>query len=152
LVLAGAVLAAGGCNPPGQGKKGGGAHDHGETGPHDGLLIELGNDEYHAEFLPDHAKKQATVWILDKKAKNPVPVKASTVSLTITNVTPPLKVALKAEPEKGETPEMASRYVGTDDKFGVEMEFKGTVSVEINGKQYTQDFEEKAHHKDEKKK
>ena len=38
----------------------------------------------------------------------------------------------------------ASTFVGKHDGFAVEMEYKGTVSGQIDGKPYSGDFEEKA--------
>src|ERR1700733_7440605 len=105
LLLAGVLLAAGACNPPGA-KRGGGeaAHDHGhgDEGPHKGTIAEGPDEKYHAEFLPDHGKKLVTVWILDGKAKNPVAIKPEGVYVVISNFAPPVKIELKAEPQQGD--------------------------------------------------
>jgi hypothetical protein len=149
-LLISVIFAVNGCNPP-AGQKGGAAkakHDHPETGPHQGLLIELGDDEFHGEFVVDHGKKQATVYILDEKVKNPVGANALGAKLIITNVTPPLQLELKPEPQEGDSKGESSRFVATDDKLGVEMEFKGEIIVEIKGKSYTGPFEEKPHRHD----
>jgi hypothetical protein len=157
-LLIAVLLALGGCHPPGQGKKGAAgvkAKDHhAEKGPHDGVLVEWGDDEYHAEFTVDHDKKQATIYILDGKAKDPVAIDPEKVTLTITNVpgSAALKIPLKAEPQKGDTEGLASRFVGSDDKLGVEMDFKGEIAGEVKGKEYKGKFDEKEHeHKHEKK-
>src|SRR5262245_13448464 len=55
-------------------------HDHG-PGPHGGTIIELG--KYHGEFVVDHKKKEATVYILSGNLKNAVPLKADKAELTI---------------------------------------------------------------------
>ena len=117
--------------------------DHGE-GPHGGTIIEL--DRYHGEFVVDHDKKQATVYILDGSAKKTVAVPAETMTLSITE--PKFTVELKAAPEASDPKGNTSRFVGTNDNLGKVQEFQGTVTVEIKGKPYTGEFEEE-HHDDE---
>ena len=69
LAFGAALLCSAGCgkkDAPKGGGEGGDDHDHG-PGPHGGVILELG--KFHGEFKPDHAKKEATVWILDGKAE-----------------------------------------------------------------------------------
>ncbi len=120
-------------------------HVHSDPGPHGGVLAEWGEEEYHAEFTVDHAKKQATVYILDGQAKNAVPIASETIELTLTNVTPPVQIALQADPQKEDPKGSASRFVGTHDQLGTEMEFKGEISGQVARKPYTGTFEEKEH-------
>ena len=51
-------------------------------------------------------------------------------------------IDVKYPPEK--EVDLKATFVGKNDGFGVEMENKGTVTVQIDGKQYSGDFEEKA--------
>jgi hypothetical protein len=119
-------------------------HEHGE-GPHGGTVIELG--KYHAEFTVDHAKKQATVYILDgKRAKNAEPVAAAKLLISIKS--PAFQVEAVAAKDDGHPAGKASRFVATHDNFGKEQEFEGSVTVEVDGKPYTGDFKEKAHDHD----
>lgn len=144
FVLMGLLLL--GCNPPGEGRRAAQhRHEHPEQGPHGGVLADWGKDEYHVEFTVDHDKKQTTVYILDVQAKNAVPIKTDAVTVVITNVSPPLKIVLKPEPQADEPAGSSSRFVGTDDKLGVEMDFKGEISAEVNGKAYAGKFEEHDH-------
>lgn len=115
-------------------------HDHGE-GPHGGTVIELG--KYHGEFVVDHAKKQATVYILDVKLKNAVPLATPKLLLSIKQ--PTFQTDLVAAPQDGDPMGKASRFIATHDNFGKEQEFAGTVSGEIDGKPYLGDFQEEAH-------
>lgn len=128
------------------------AHEHSEVGPHEGTLIEWGDEEYHGEFTVDHKAKQVTVYLLDgtaKKAPNVVPAKITDVQLSITNVNPPLTLDLKHDPTKSNDKGIA--FVATNDQFATEMEFKGNVSGKVDGKAYSGDFAEKeAHHHDKK--
>jgi hypothetical protein len=127
-------------------------HDHPEKGPHDGALAEWGDEEYHAEFTVDHAKSEATVYVLDGKAAKAVPIDAESVQLTLTNVSPVKQIALKAAPQEGDPKGKASRFVGTDPALAKEMEFKGEISGKVNGTPYAGKFVEEAHDHDHKKK
>jgi hypothetical protein len=120
-------------------------HDHPDEGPHGGALAEWGDEEYHAEFTVDHKEKKATVYILDGEVKNPVPIEAESITLTISNVTPPATITLKADPQKDDPKGKASRFSGTHDSLGEEKAFKGTIQGKIGDKPYEDDFEEKAH-------
>jgi hypothetical protein len=113
-------------------------HAHG-SGPHGGVIIEL--DKYHGEFKPDHGKKEATVWLLKGDAKSPARVKTDKLRLVVSNTNPKIEIdLLPTDTDKDGT---ASTFVGKHDGFGVEMEYKGTVSAQIDGKPYSGDFEEK---------
>ena len=122
-------------------------HDHG-PGPHGGTVIEFG--KYHGEFKVDHAKKTATVWILDGNVKNAVPVATDKLLLSIK--TPQFQVDLKADPQEGDPKGKSSRFVATHDNFAKEQEFEGTVSGTIDGKNYLGDFKEEEHKHDKDKK
>lgn len=113
-------------------------HEHGD-GPHGGVILELG--KFHGEFKPDHAKKTATVWILDgRRAKDAVKVKADKLTLVIKNTDPQITIDLMPVDAADGS---ASEFVGTHDGLAKEMEYKGTVSGVINGKPVNADFEEK---------
>ena len=114
-------------------------HAHG-TGPHGGVIFDLG--KYHAEFKPDHGKKEATIWILGIDEKTAVRIKADKVRLVVSNATPKIEIDLL--PTDRAADGTASAFTGTSDGFGVEMEYKGTVSFTVDGKPYSGDFEEKA--------
>jgi hypothetical protein len=129
-------------------------HDHPDEGPHGGALAEWGDEKYHAEFTVNHAKKQATVYILDGSVKKASPIAAETITLSLTNVKPPLQVTLKAEPQEGDPKGQASRFVGTHDALGKEMDFEGEISGKVGETPYSGTFKEKAEHehKHDKKK
>jgi hypothetical protein len=117
-------------------------HEHGGT-PHGGVLVEWGGGVYHAEFVIDRDKTQATVYVLDGDATKGVPIKADTVFLHIKD--PTFQVGLKPMPQDGDPKDTSSRFVGTHEKLGTVQEFAGTISVNMNGKPYTGEFEAKAH-------
>ena len=131
------LIFASGCGKKAQNKPGDDTHEHGE-GPHGGVILEFG--KYHGEFKPDHKKKEATVWMLKGDAKTAARVKADKVRLVISNTKPPIEIDLL--PTDRAEDGTASEFVGKHDGFAVEMEYQGTVSVEIDGKPYSWDFKE----------
>jgi hypothetical protein len=148
LILTVALLATG-CpvaNRKGTGPKDGAAarkaHDHDETGPHGGPLAEWGEEEYHAEFTVDHAKKQATVYILDGNARKAAPIDVEAITLRLTSVEPHVPVTLKADPQEGDPKGQASRFTGTHEALAGEG-LKGEISGTVAGTPYAGPFEEK---------
>lgn len=119
--------------------------DHGE-GPHKGVVFHFG--KYHAEFKPDHAKKEATIWILGEDEKTPAAIVIEKPELSVKadkdKKFAAFVVELKPMPEAGEKDGKASRYVATHDSFGVEAEFAGTLRGKLDGKPTEEAFEEKA--------
>jgi hypothetical protein len=114
-------------------------HGHG-NGPHGGVVIDFG--KYHAEFKPDHAKKEATVWILGSDAKKPARIKADKLRLVASNANPKIEIDLL--PTDKDADGTASVFTGKNDGFAVEMEYKGTIAADIDGKAVSGEFEEKA--------
>src|SRR5437867_4454418 len=56
------------------------AHSH-EHGPHDGELIELGEEEYHAEVVFDEDSHKVTLYLLGDDAKSAVAIEAKELTL-----------------------------------------------------------------------
>ena len=52
-------------------------------GPHGGHLVGLGNEEYHAELLPDETTHAVTVQLLDATGKEPVVVNESEITIQL---------------------------------------------------------------------
>jgi len=123
-----------------------GDHDHG-AGPHGGVIFDCG--KWHAEFKPNHEKKEATVWILGMDEKTPAPIKAEKLRLVVSNANPKIEIDLLPT-EKG-ADGSAHTFTGKHDGFGVEMEYKGTLSFQIGDKPYSGDFEEEPEKKADKK-
>jgi hypothetical protein len=126
------------------------AHEHGEhgAGPHGGTIGEWGGGKYHIEFTVDHAKQQATVYILEDDVKTPAPIKADKLTLALNE--PSVQIELAAQPLEGESAGVSSRFVGANEALGKEQEFAGSVTAEVEGTPYTGDFKEEAGHHDEK--
>ena len=123
-------------------KDAGGKDDHGHgNGPHGGVVFDFGGGKYHGEFKPSHPDKNATLWILGSDEKTAAPDKVEKVRLVVSNTTPKIEIDLMPSDKNADG--AASTFVGKDPGFGVEMEYKGTVTFTLNGKQYSGDFEEK---------
>jgi len=128
---------------------GDGAHDHSAVGhshgvgPHDGTVADWGGGKYHVEITVDHAKQQATVYILGSDEKSPSPIDAKSIELSIKD--PEMLVTLQAAPQEGDAEGKASRFIGTHEKLGVVQEYAGTMTGVVDGTPYSGDFKEEAH-------
>lgn len=114
-------------------------HDHG-PGPHGGVLVEWGEEEYHPEFTVNHEKQEATVYILDGTGKKEISIPAKNINLQLKS--PVVQIELVAAPQAGDPAGTASRFVGKHEALGKEMEFEGTISGVIDGKPYSNTFKE----------
>lgn len=137
---------------PGAGAHAHGAEEHPDEGPHQGHLIELGEEEYHAELTHDDATKTVTVYLLDKEAKTAVPIGDSEIVLNLVVEGKPLQVKLAAAPQAGESAGMSSRFSIVDEAVLESLEAPtttGRLNVSIEGKSYVGMVE---HHDHEEKK
>ena len=78
------------------------AHDHPSDGPHHGHLIELGKEEYHAEFIHDEKNSTVTIYILDGTAKNVVPIDSKEILINLKHDGRGEQFKLTALPDKGD--------------------------------------------------
>jgi len=120
-------------------------HAHPSAGPHDGLLIELGNEEYHGEMLHDEATNKITIYILDGAAKEEVKIAEDSVSINTMIGEEPKSFALDAvDAANG----MASHFEITDESLATAIDMEGVKSklkLTIDGKQFTGSIEEHDH-------
>jgi hypothetical protein len=139
------LLAATGCpGKPTVGTQPPSEHDHPDHGPHKGALAEWGEHDYLLEFVVDHDTKEATVYVLDGKAKDAKPIASKTLTLSLKQ-SPPVTFTLEAKPQPGDPAGQASKFVGKHDAIGEKKEFAGTISGEVAGKKFSGDFKEEAH-------
>ena len=114
-------------------------HDHPTEGPHHGGLIELGNEEYHAELVHDEAAGTVTIYLLDSSAKNAVPIEAETLLVNLTHDGQAEQFSLAAHPQISDPSGKASRFNSTDSELAEELDHEGVEAqlvVSILGKQY----------------
>ena len=126
------------------------SHDHPSKGPHGGDLIELGDEEYHGEFVHDEKTCDVTIYILDSAAKNPVAVEATEVVINLKHDGKPEQHKLAAAPTEGEAAGKTSRFAEKE-KHDLchAMEEEGAdarLQVTIGGKSYTGKIEHDHEH------
>lgn len=59
------------------------SHQHPTAGPHGGALLELGNEEFHAELLLDEEHNQVTICLLDSSAVKPVEIEVPFLRINV---------------------------------------------------------------------
>ena len=116
-----------------------GGHAHPSEGPHHGGLIELGNEEYHAELLHDDETDTVTIYILDGSAAKQVPIDATEISINAKHDGQPEQFALTAEPDDSDPAGKSSRFVSRDKELAHHLDEDGAeprLVLTINGKSY----------------
>lgn len=84
-------------------------HAHDEAGPHNGHIIELGADGYHAELTHDDAEHRVGIYVLDGSAKSAAPIEAESVTIHVTVADKPSEYVLPAVAQTGD-PEGKTSY------------------------------------------
>lgn len=126
------------------------ADDH--TGPHKGIVVEWGEEEYHPEIVVDAKAGTVTVYIygnhddLHKKKLKAIDSK----SLTLVLKTSPTATTVKLEPapkddkERKDDPDgQCTKYTAKHDVFAKDMKWEGTISGKVGTKPYSGDFKQK---------
>ena len=108
------------------------AHDHSHAGPHGGHVVEIGDEEYHAEWTHDDSGK-VTVYFLDASMKKDVPVESEAVTIKV-------KIG-ENEKEYTLESESPSKFSVVDQTLVGNLEalseaVTATLSVDINGKHF----------------
>jgi len=85
-------------------------HDHAATGPHQGVLIELGSTDYHAELVHDDQTERVTVYLLDSTAKKLVMSDAKEVMINIRKGDRPVQFTLTGKASDGQSAAAFSEY------------------------------------------
>lgn len=135
-------------------------HEH-EHGPHDGHVIELGDEEYHAELVFDGASRKITIYVLDAALKNAVAIEQSEISLNLTVDGKPVQLKLAAAPQEGEADGKSSRFELAGEQLPEaihdEEDIAGRLNLDIAGKPYVgeishdHDHEHEHEHGDDEK-
>jgi hypothetical protein len=112
-------------------------HAHPEHGPHQGELIELGNEEYHAELM--HADESVTIYILDSSAAKVIPISAREVTINLKHEGKPKQFQLVAAPEANDPEGKSSKFISNDAELAGHLDDEDAdarLVVEIEGKSY----------------
>ncbi len=120
----------------------GAVHQHPTEGPHGGHLIELGDEEYHAELLRDEKTNTVTIHLLDGPAKKAIAVAASEITLRLLRDGKFVKYTLKAVQSKDASEKgTASEFKIVDKRLTEALchdeKTQGRLQVTIDGKPYT---------------
>ena len=118
-------------------------HEHAEEGPHNGHLIELGEEEFHAELVHDDDKGTVTIYILDKKAVAPVEVDNDQVVINLVIDAQPKQFMLKTV-QPGKRNQFESRDKALGEALDKEST-KGRLNVSIANKPYVGKIEHHEH-------
>jgi hypothetical protein len=123
-VLVGPVfVVTGGCGPTVD-KKEGTAGGHPTKGPHGGGLIELGNEEYHAEMIHDDAAGTVTFYVLDGSATKQVPIDATEVVVNLKHDGKPEQFKIPAASDTTDPAGKSSRFVSKDKELAEDLDAK----------------------------
>lgn len=115
------------------------AHAHPSEGPHHGDLIELGNEEFHAELLHDDEAGTVTIYILNGAATEQVPIEATEITINATHDGQPEQFQLAASPDASDPQGKSSRFVSNDKELAAHLDEDGAdprLVLTINGKSY----------------
>lgn len=118
--------------------------DH--EGPHKGIVVEWGDEEYHPEIVVDAKTGTVTVYVYggedDLKKGTLKPIEAKTLTLALKG-DPATTVKLEAAPAAGDPKGSAAKFVGTSDALKKEAKWAGTLSGKVGTKPYSGDFKQK---------
>lgn len=114
-------------------------HAHPEKGPHDGDLVELGDEEYHAEVV--HGENgQISVYVLDGTAAKVVAIDAAEMTINVTHAGEAKQFSLPANADASDPQGMSSRFSIQDQDLAADLDShfaRAKLVVMINGKSYT---------------
>lgn len=127
------------------------SHSHPTEGPHHGVLIELGAEEYHGELVHDEAAGTVTVWILDSTAKTTVPIDAEEITINLRLSDRGEQYRLQASAEAGDPPDRSSRFLCTDRGLGEDLhqeDAQAMLALSIEGRAFRGSIPHRHHHAD----
>ncbi|ADG66515.1 hypothetical protein Plim_0668 [Planctopirus limnophila DSM 3776] len=115
-------------------------HAHSAEGPHHGQLVELGNDEYHAEVVHDDEAGTVTIYLLDGSAKNSVPIEATDVIVNVSLEGKAEQFKLPATPDTNDPAGKSSKFVSQDKVLCEKLDAHGVSAklvVTVDGKPFS---------------
>lgn len=117
-------------------------HDHEHAhGPHDGHIIELGEEEYHAELVYVPADAKVTIYTYGPDLDKPAAIDATEITLNLMIEGKAEQFALPAQKQEGDEEGKASKFelAGNEtikSKIKSEEDLHGKINVSIGGKSY----------------
>ncbi|MGE3310665.1 MAG: hypothetical protein AB7O66_11905 [Limisphaerales bacterium] len=138
FALAAPALLGFGCDSHEHGVASGGGHKHGSA--HGGVAVELGDHQYHIDFLADPGTGTLKAWVMDAHAEEFVRVTNATITVKVTVAAAErtLELAARANPTTGETVGDTSEFGGNADWLKGVGSFTAVLPrVELRGKTFT---------------
>lgn len=123
-------------------------HAHPTEGPHHGTLVELGNENYHAEVVHDDEAGTLMVYLLDSAAKNAVFSEASEIVINIKKGDQPLQFKLGGLKKDGQPEGKFSDYSLVEPELLKALHDKAStakLSITIDGKPYNGEISHEDH-------
>jgi hypothetical protein len=123
-------------------------HSHPTEGPHGGILVEIGKEEYHVEVCHDDKTHAVTAYVLDSSAKKAVPIADKQITINLMADGKPAQFNLPAKPLEGEPAGQSSRFELVDQTLTEQHDAeaaKARVKLSIGGKEYTGAIEPHSH-------
>lgn len=120
-------------------------HVHPDEGPHGGHLIELGDEEYHAELLHDDATHTVTVYILDGTGKEEVGIDQTSIALQVYQDGEYVTHTLAAVGGEAKSSEFSLADENLCDLLLDSEELKGRLNVTIDGQDYVGTIDHHGH-------
>ena len=120
-------------------------HDHSSLGPHGGHILELGNEDYHAEWRFDNDSGKVTIYLLDSAVKKAVTTTATSISVQVTHGDNVSDYELPAINQSEDDPPTTSEFELVDTVMlellkGVGHGIDASLKVVIGDKEYTGAF------------
>ncbi len=84
-------------------------HEH--VGPHKGTLVELGDEEFHAEIVHDDEMGMVTIYLLGSDAKTAVTTDAKDIAINAKVGGKAVQHKIKPAPTKSDKAGTASRFI-----------------------------------------
>lgn len=116
------------------------SHAHPEKGPHGGPLLELGDEEFHAEVLLDEKAGTFGIVLLDGAAKGTVPIESKELLINLKHGGKPVQFKLPAAPLKTDPQGQSSRFSLNNKALIHDLHHKdhgARLAVKIRGKSYS---------------
>lgn len=85
-------------------------HQHPTKGPHGGAIVELGDEELHAEVLHDDAAGTVTVYLLDGEVKRYMTIASPEIVINVRHNKKAVQFKLKAKPQSSDRDGRSSRF------------------------------------------
>ena len=126
-------------------------HSHAAHGPHGGHILELGEEEYHAEWTHNDETGLITVYVLDSEMKKEVPIPAKEIAIVTKVADKEKSYSLAAvNPSEGDEPKSAMFQL-EDKALGVALQAAGTpgttatLKLEVAGKPFSVEIKHEEH-------